>query len=156
MHRPSSIVVAVILQWLAVVVSVFLSLSLVVGGLELSSDPVVAELRAALERQGVAHIDAPLLVVSVLMSAFLVFAMATVRFIASIYLWQGRSWARIVLTVLTVLQAVSAVAYLTQGYVWRSLLTIVIDVVVLYLMFCGPSSAFIRAGTAAHRETSVA
>ena len=62
----------------------------------------------------------------------------------AVYLARGRSWARIVVAVLVAISLVSGFAYLFQGFLLRFSLTVVVDLVVLWLMFNASSSAYIR------------
>ena len=68
-----------------------------------------------------------------------------------------RFGGRIVMAVLIALNIVGGVAYLFQGYVMRMLLTVPVDIVVLWLMFNLQSSAYIKAkSTAAAAERAAA
>jgi hypothetical protein len=74
----------------------------------------------------------------------LLLALAFVRVMVAVYLARGRNWARIVIAVLVCISIVSGLSYLFQGYLLRSALTVVVDVVVLWLLFNAQSSAFIK------------
>jgi hypothetical protein len=149
MSRPVSLSIAVILQWIAAVVAIVSGLDLIAAAFAMSRAGIAEGLEASLQEQGVTDIAGSLLLIGVFLAGAVIIALALFRIVVAAYLWQGRNWARIVMAVLIALNIVGGVAYLFQGYVMRMLLTVPVDIVVLWLMFNLQSSAYIKARSAA-------
>ncbi len=148
MERPLSLTIAVALQWVAAVVAIVAAFDLIAAALSMSSDGMAVQIEAALVNQGVLDISGELVVVGVFMAGVLILVLAFVRVMVAIYLARGRNWARVVIAVLVGISIVSGFAYLFQGFVLRSALTVVVDVIVLWLLFNASSSEYIRAQSA--------
>jgi hypothetical protein len=144
MSRPISLTIAVVLQWVAAIVAVLSGLDLIVAAYSMSAEGVADQIEAALVNQGIVDVSGHFVVVGVFMAGVLVMTIALVRVMAAIYLARGRSWARILITILVGINLVSGFAYLFQGYLLRASLVIVVDLVVLWLLFNAQSSAYIR------------
>ena len=149
MARPVTLTIAVALQWVAAVVAVISGLDLIVAAFAMSTEGVADQVEASLVNQGIVDVSGHFVVVGVFVAGALLLAMAFVRVMVGIYLFRGRSWAGIVITVLVLISMVGGMAYLFQGYLLRAALTVVVDLVVLWLMFNASSSAFIRERSAA-------
>jgi hypothetical protein len=143
MKRPVTLTIAVVLQWFAAVVAVITGFDLIADAYEMSKEGVATQIEAALVNQGIIDVSGTLLVDAVFVAGALILALAFVRVMVAVYLGRGRSWARIVVAVLTAISLVGGFAFLFQGYLMRSLLTVVTDLVVLWLLFNARSSAFI-------------
>ena len=145
MRRPGGLLVAVALLWLAAVVSLLEGLRLIVAGIAMSGSPVEAEIEATLVSQGIMHVSGTLVTVGVLLAGLVLLVLALARVVISVYLLQGRNWARIVTTLLVLISLVGGVAYLFDDEVIRGVLTIGIEAVVLYLLFNSRSNEFFTA-----------
>lgn len=155
MSRPVSITIAALLQWLGSAVVLLLAFDLIVAGMGMLDGGVADEIEATLRSQGITDVGGGLVVIAMLLAGVLVGAIALVRIIVTVYLWRGRNWARIVLTVLVILSMLGGVTYFAQGYTLRAVLTIAVDVLMLYFMFNAQASAYIAA-VSADRRTSPA
>jgi hypothetical protein len=143
MKRPATLMIGVILQWAAGIVGVFAGLDLMEAALTMSREGVGDQLEATLRANGIEDIAGSLLIVGVFIAGVALGALALLRIVFAGYVWQGRSWARVILTVLIALNIVTGVAYFVEGYVLRMLLTVPVDVLVLWLIFERRSSAYI-------------
>ncbi len=144
MSRPISLTIAVVLQWVAAVIAVISGFDLMAAAFELSSEGVMSSLETALADEGVNDIAGSLIVIGVFLAGLLVTAIAVLRIMAAYYLGKGRSWARIVVTVLVALNMIGGLGYLLEGYLLRAALTIPLELLVLWLMFNARSSAYIK------------
>jgi hypothetical protein len=144
MKRPVTLTIAVVLQWVAAVVAVITGFDLVANAFEMSQEGVATQIEGALVNQGIIDVSGTLVVEAVFVAGVLILALAFVRVMVAVYLGRGRSWARIVVAVLTGVSLVGGLAFLFQGDLLRSALTVVTDLVVLWLLFNARSSAFIR------------
>ena len=158
MTRPVSLTIGVILQWVAAAVAVISGLDLIAAAFSMSRSGISESLESTLREEGVTDIAGSLLVLGVFLAGVSIVLLALLRILIAAYVWQGRSWARIVLTVLIGINIVGGLAYLFEGYVMRMLLTVPVDVLVLWLIFNERASAFIadRSATRAveHADTA--
>jgi hypothetical protein len=152
MSRPVSITIAVLLQWVGAAAVLLFAFDLIVAGMGMRDSAVSDEIEAALRSQGITDVGGGLVVIAMLLAGVLVAAIALVRIVVAVFLWQGRNWARIVLTVLVVLNMLGGVTYFAQGYTLRALVTIGIDILMLYFMFNAQASAYISAVSSARRS----
>ncbi len=144
MKRPVSLTIAVVLQWVAAVVAIIGGFDLIAAAFSMSQSGVPDQIEGALVNQGILDISGGFVVVGVFMAGILILALSFVRVMVAIYLARGRNWARLVIAVLVGISLVSGFAYLFQGFVLRSSLTVVVDLVVLWLLFNSSSSDYIR------------
>jgi hypothetical protein len=144
MSRPVSLTIAVVLQWIAAVGALLVGFDLLMSALELSDTATKSALTDAMTGSGVTDVAASQIVFGVAIAGVFVLAIAVLRVIVAVYLARGRSWARTVISVLVVLNILAGVAYLFQDEFWRGIPTIALEIVVLWLLFNGQSSAFIR------------
>jgi hypothetical protein len=154
MSRPVSITIAALLQWIGSAVVLLLAFDLVVAGMGMRDSGVSDEIEAALRSQGITDVGGGLVVIAMLLAGVLVGAIALVRIIVTVYLWRGRNWARMVLTFLVILSMLGGVTYFAQGYTLRAVVTIVVDVLMLYFMFNAQASAYIAAVSSARRTSA--
>ena len=152
MKRPLSLTIAVVLQWAAAVVGIISGFDLVAAALEMSQEGVAQQIEGALVSQGVVDVAGGFVIDGVFVAGVGLLAIAFLRVMVALYLARGHRWARTVVTVLVALSLVTGSAYLFQGYVLRFALTVVVDVVVLWLMFNASSSEYIRLRTAEERH----
>lgn len=156
MKRPITLTIAVVLQWVTALVAMVSAFDLIGAALNMSAEGVAEGLTGALQASGINDVDGSLLVVGVFVAGVFVAVLAVVKVVVATYLLQGRSWARLVLSVLIVLSIVSGLAYLVQGYVMRAALVVPVDIVMLWLIFSAPSSEFIKERTVAARDADIA
>jgi hypothetical protein len=147
MKRPLSLTIAVVLQWAAAVVGIISGFDLIAAAFEMSKEGVAQQIEGALVSQGVVDVTGGFVVVGVFVAGVVLLAIAFLRVMVALYLARGHRWARTVVTVLVGLSLVTGTSYLFQGFVLRFALTVVVDVVVLWLMFNASSSEFIRSRT---------
>ena len=100
-----------------------------------------------LDQEGITGVTAGAISGGVLIAGFVVLAIAVIRAIVAVSLARGHNWARILITVFVVLGLLSAIGGLVGGS-WLAIVSIVIEVLVLWLMWNGSSSAYIKMKTA--------
>lgn len=149
MKRPVSLVIGVILQWVAALIAIFSGLDLIAAAFSMSRSGISDRLEATLQEQGINDIAGSLLVLGVFLAGVSISVLAVMRILVAAYVWQGRNWARIVLTVLIGVNIISGVAYLFEGYIMRMLLTVPLDILVLWLIFNLQSNEYIKDRSAA-------
>ena len=143
MSRPATLTAAVVLQWIAAVMTLLAGLDLFMSALRISNAKTELALENAEKISGVTDVSAAQIVAGVLMAGTILIAIALIRVVLALYLGRGRNWARGVITLLVVLNLLGGVAYVFQEEFWRGLPTIAIEIVVLWLMFNRSSSAYI-------------
>ncbi len=148
MNRPITLSIAVIIQWLAALVSAIAGFDLIAAAFSMSGGGTENRIEEALKAEGITDIAGSLVVLGVFIAGVFIIVLALIRILVAAYVWQGRSWARIVLTILVGVNIITGLAYLFDGYILRTLLTVPLDVVALFLLFDGKSSAFIKERTA--------
>ena len=148
MKRPLTLTLAVVLQWVAAVVAVIGALDLIGAAFEMRQEGVALQLEGALVMQGIVDVSGRTLVTGVFLAGVLLLAIAFVRVMVAVYLARGRSWARIVVALIVLLQIAGGLAALVDGDWLRALVVIAIEVLVLWLLFNARSSAFIAARSA--------
>lgn len=145
MNRPITIVMAVVLQWAAAALGLLAAVDLVGFAIEMSRAGVSEQIGATLVAQNLSETSGSLVVASVGMAGVMVGMLALLRVVVAASLWQGRSWARLVLSLLILVTMIGSVGQLIEGYWLRSGAFIVLDLVMLWLMFTAQSGQFIRA-----------
>jgi hypothetical protein len=150
MSRPWTLTGAVVLQWLAAVIALLAGFDLLMSALELSNDSTKRALEQAMTSQGVSDVSAAQVVFGVAIAGVLVLAIALLRIVLAVYLARGRSWARLTITVLVLLNVLAGVVYLFQDEFWRGLPTILLELVVLWLLYNSRSSAYITERSDGH------
>jgi hypothetical protein len=150
MSRPWTLTGAVVLQWLAAVIALLAGFDLLMSALELSNDSTKRALEQAMTSQGVSDVSAAQVVFGVAIAGVMVLAIALLRIVLAVYLARGRSWARLTITVLVLLNVLAGVVYLFQDEFWRGLPTILLELVVLWLLYNARSSAYITERSNGH------
>ncbi len=154
MSRPVSIVIVVILQWVAAALGLLTAFDLIAFSIEMSRAGVSEQIEATLVAQGLSETSGSLVVTGVGVAGVTLGMLALLRILVAAYLWQGRSWARLVLALFIALNIVGAVAQLIEGQWLRSGAFIVLDLIMLWLMFNAQSSLFLRARAEARKAVS--
>jgi hypothetical protein len=150
MSRPWTLTGAVVLQWLAAVIALLAGFDLLMSALELPNDSTKRALEQAMTSQGVSDVSAAQVVFGVAIAGVMVLAIALLRIVLAVYLARGRSWARLTITVLVLLNVLAGVVYLFQDEFWRGLPTILLELVVLWLLYNARSSAYITERSNGH------
>jgi ABC-type spermidine/putrescine transport system permease subunit I len=143
MNRPVTLTIAVVLQWIAAAFAIFVGLELVTASIELSDKDTKSALGQTIAASGVTDVSASLVVRGLFIAGAVVLALAILRIVLALYLARGRNWARMVITILVVLNLLTGVAYLFQEMFWQGIGMIVLELVVLWLLFNPSASAFI-------------
>ena len=149
MRRPVALTIAVILQWIAAVGSVVGGLDLIFAAVEMRQEGVALQLEGALVNQGIIDVSGNTLVTGVLLAGVLLLVIAFIRVMVALYLARGRSWARIVVALIVLIQIAGGLAAMFAGEWLRGLAIIAVEVLVLWLLFNARSSAFIAERSAA-------
>ncbi len=147
MKRPVTVTIAVVLQWVAAGIATFVGLELITAAIELSDADSESAVGQAIAASGITDVSASLVVRGLLLAGAVVLGLALLRIVLAVYLARGRAWARLVITILVVLNALSGVAYLFQDAFWQGFGIIVLELVVLWLMYNPRANAFISDST---------
>lgn len=143
MSRPLTLTIAVVLQWIAAVITLLAGLDLFMSALRISTAATELALENAERLNGITDVSGSQIVAGVMTAGIFLIAIAIVRVILALYLGRGRNWARMVITGLVLLNALSAIAYLFQEEFWRGLPALALEVVILWFMFNRDSNAYI-------------
>jgi len=156
MKRPISLSLAVVLNWIVALLGVLSALLFLVGGWSLLTPSIQADVASAISAE---PIDLPQgvttetiavgIAVGVLSLGLISLLLALVRVVITVSLAKGHKWARWVLTLLAVVAMITGGLEITQGapLLWRGVAVIVLELIVLWLMWNGRSSAYV-----AHRS----
>ena len=147
MKRPVTVTIAVVLQWVAAGIATFVGLELITAAIELSDADSESAVGQAIVASGITDVSASLVVRGLLLAGTVVLGLALLRIVLAVYLSRGRVWARLVITILVVLNALTGVAYLFQGAFWQGFGIIVLELVVLWLIYNPQASTFISDST---------
>lgn len=150
MKRPASLTIAVVLQWIAAIAGLWAGSILMVGSLAIFDESARDEIAKALSEAGVTNIDPAMVGMAFLVFSLLIIIVSIIRLIIAIALGKGRSWARIVLTVLSALSLAGAIGQVFGCELLTGLISAVIEIVILWLLWNSASSAYIKAKTAEH------
>jgi hypothetical protein len=154
MKRPVALTVVVLLQWIAALIGLFGGFVLALGALSFMDASVRGEVEQALTDGGINDVSAGAVGVGVFIAALMLIAIAIVRVIVAVSLARGRNWARILLTVLSALSLAGAVGPMLSGKLVAGLVSVVVEVIILWLLWNSASSAYIKARTAEHAAAS--
>jgi hypothetical protein len=143
MKRPVTLTIAVVLQWIAAGIAALVGLQLITAAIELSDKDTKSAVGQAIVGAGVTNVSASLVVQGLFIAGAVVLALAILRVILAVYLARGRNWARMVITILVVLNLLTGVAYLFQEAFWQGFGIIVLELVVLWLLFNPRSNSYI-------------
>ena len=139
--------IAVVLQWIAAIFMLIAGVGLILGGLATLDESFRQAITDTLDQEGITGVTAGAISGGVLIAGFVVLGIAVIRAIVAVSLARGHNWARILITVFVVLGLLSAIGALFGGS-WIAIVSIVIEVLILWLMWNGSSSAYIKMRTA--------
>lgn len=148
MSRPITLTLAVILQWIAAVISIIAAVGLILGALATLNSGVRDEINNALTSEGVTEISAGAITGGVFVAGLVVAGIAVIRVIVAMSLARGHNWARILISVFAILSLLGGIGTLFSGQWLTAIVTIVVEVVILWLMWNSSSSAYIKLKTA--------
>ena len=140
--------IAVILQWIAAIISIIAAVGLILGAFATLDSGVRDEINNALSSEGVTGISAGAITGGVFIAGLVVAAIAVIRVIVAMSLARGHNWARILITVFAILSLLGGIGTLLGGNWLTGIVSIVVEVVILWLLWNSSSSAYIKVKTA--------
>ena len=148
MSRPVTLTIAVVLQWIAAVISIIAAVGLILGALATLDSGVRDEIDKALTGEGVTGISAGAITGGVFIAGLVVAGIAVIRVIVAFSLARGHNWARILISVFAILSLLGGIGSLFSGQWLTAIVTIVVEVVILWLLWNSSSSAYSKVKTA--------
>ena len=143
-----TLTIAVILQWIAAIISIIAAVGLILGAFATLNSDVRDEINNALSSEGVTGISAGAISGGVFIAGLVVAAIAVIRVIVAMSLARGHNWARILISVFAILSLLGGIGTLLGGNWLTGIVSIVVEVVILWLMWNSSSSAYIKVKTA--------
>lgn len=143
-----TLTIAVVLQWIAAVISIIAAVGLILGALATLNSDVRDEINNALSSEGITEISAGAITGGVFVAGLVVAAIAVIRVIVAFSLARGHNWARILISVFAVLSLLGGIGTLFSGQWLTAIVTIVVELVILWLLWNSSSSAYIKLKTA--------
>jgi hypothetical protein len=147
MSRPVTLTIAVVLQWIAAIISIIAAVGLIIGALATLDSGVRDQIDSALTSEGVTGISAGAITGGVFIAGLVVAGIAVIRVIVAMSLARGHNWARILITVFAILSLLGSIGSLLGGQ-WIALVSIAVEVVIWWLLWNSSSSAYIKVKTA--------
>ncbi|MGA0208618.1 MAG: hypothetical protein ACO3LZ_01725 [Candidatus Nanopelagicales bacterium] len=148
MSRPMTLTIAVILQWIAAIISIIGAVGLILGAFATLDSGVRDQIDNALSSEGVTGISAGAITGGVFIAGLVVAAIAVIRVIVAMSLARGHNWARILISVFAILSLLGGIGTLLGGNWLTGIVSIVVEVVILWLLWNASSSAYIKVKTA--------
>jgi uncharacterized membrane protein (DUF2068 family) len=148
MKRPASLTIAVVLQWIAAIAGIWVGFMFILASIAMLDPEARQQVQDALTEAGVSDITPMMAVAALFLLAVTIMAIGVIRLIVAISLGRGRNWARILVTILSAFSLAGAIAQLFGGEWLTGIVTIAIEVVILWLMWNKSSSAYIKTKTA--------
>ena len=143
-----TLTIAVVLQWIAAIISIIAAVGLILGAVATLDSGVRDEINNALTSEGVTGISAGAITGGVFVAGLVVAAIAVIRVIVAMSLARGHNWARILISVFAILSLLGGIGTLIGGNWLTGIATIVVEVIILWLMWNSSSSAYIKLKTA--------
>jgi len=147
MNRPVTLTIAVVLQWIAAIFMIIAGVGLLLSGFATLNSNVRDEITSVLEQEGLSGVSSGAISAGVFIAGLVVIGIAVIRVIVAVSLGRGHNWARILITVFVILNLLGAIGGLISGQ-WISLVSIAIEIVILWLLWNATSSAYIKVKTA--------
>ena len=147
MKRPVSLTIAVVLQWISAVAGLIAGWAFLMIALATFDADARRGIEEALVTAGVSDVSGAAIGVGVGIVGAVVIALSIVRIIVAVSLGRGRNWARVLITVLSVLNMIVSVGQLFGGQIISGIFGLVVEAVILWLMWNSASSAYIRVRT---------
>ena len=143
-----TLTIAVVLQWIAAVISIIGAVGLILGALATLNSDVRDEINNALSSEGITEISAGAITGGVFVAGLVVAGIAVIRVIVAFSLARGHNWARILISVFAILSLLGGIGALFSGQWLTAIVTIVVELVILWLLWNSSSSAYIKLKTA--------
>ena len=147
MSRPITLTIAVILQWIAAIFMILWGVVLLFGAAATLSSEFRNEISSVLEQEGITGVTPGAITAGVFIAGLVVMGIAIIRVVIAVSLARGHNWARILITVFVVLTLLGGIGALIGGQ-WVALVSIAIEVIILWLLWNSSSSAYIKVKTA--------
>jgi L-lactate permease len=167
MQRPATLTIAVVLQWIGAVFSFIVGLPLMFAGLFSGNPDLEQTWNDAINdaassgqipqdnAEQLLDINPDVILFSLSVAGAFLVAIGIIRAIIAVFLGKGHNWARIVLTVFFVLGMISSIGQMFAGTgvagVVGGLISLAIEVFLLWLMWNPKSSAYIEERTQARQ-----
>ena len=148
MSRPVTLTIAVVLQWIAAILSIIAAVGLILGALATLDSGVRHQIDNALTSEGVTGISAGAITGGVFIAGLVVADIAVIRVIVAMSLARGHNWARILISVFAIHRLLGGIGTLLGGNWLTGIVSIVVEVVILWLLWNSSSSAYIKVKTA--------
>ena len=143
-----TLTIAVVLQWIAAVISIIAAVGLILGAFATLNSDVRDQINNALSSEGITEISAGAITGGVFVAGLVVAGIAVIRVIVAFSLARGHNWARILISVFAVLSLLGGIGTLFSGQWLTAIVTIVVELVILWLLWNSSSSAYIKLKTA--------
>lgn len=148
MSRPITLTIAVVLQWIAAIIGLIGAVGMLLGALAMLNTNVRQGLEQALSDEGVSGVSSAAIAGGVFVAGLIVAGISIIRVIVAVSLARGHSWARMLITVFAVLYLLGGIGSIIGGQWLTGIVSIVVELVILWLMWNGSSSAYIKLKTA--------
>lgn len=143
-----SLTIAVILQWIAAIISIVGAVGLMLGAIATLDSGAREQIDQALASADVSEISATAVTGGLFVAALVVAGIAVIRVIVAVSLGRGHNWARLLISVFAILSLLGGVGALFGGRLLEGIVTIVVELAILWLMWNSSSSAYIKLRTA--------
>lgn len=140
-----SLTIAVVLQWISAVAGVIAGWAFLMIAVATFDSDARRGIEEVLSEAGIDDVSGAAVGAGLAVVGVLVIALSIVRIIVAVSLGRGRNWARVLITVLAVLNILVSVGQLFGGEIISGVVSLAIEVVILWLMWNPSSSAYIRA-----------
>jgi hypothetical protein len=135
-ETPLGVKVISILMFISVAVLAVIGILLIIMGIIFTVTPVkVANLPTDFPIQLVPFVTSTLFGITLVVISFILLLIALAEYIISLNLWRLKNWARIIIIVVSVLSAISALINIFRGQ-FSAIISLAIDIIVaVYLLF---------------------
>lgn len=140
--------IAVVLQWIAAIIGLIGAVGMLLGALAMLNTNVRQGLEQALSDEGVSGVSSAAIAGGVFVAGLIVAGISIIRVIVAVSLARGHAWARMLITVFAVLYLLGGIGSIIGGQWLTGIVSIAVELVILWLMWNGSSSAYIKLKTA--------
>lgn len=144
MKRPVSLTIAVVLQWISAIAGIISGWAFLMIALATFDSEARRGIEEVLSEAGITDVSGAAVGAGIAIVGVLVIALSIVRIIVAVSLGRGRNWARILITVLAILNILVSIGQLFGGEIISGVVGLVIEAIILWLMWNSSSSAYIR------------
>lgn len=142
-----TLTIAVVLQWIAAIIGIFGAVAVLGGALAMLNTNVRQSVDQVLSDEGISG-SSVAIAGGLFVGGLLLLAIAVVRAIVAVSLARGHSWARILISVIAVLYLIGGVGSVIGGQWLTGIVSIAVELVILWLLWNSSSSAYIKVKTA--------